>query len=73
LTGRIVTYPAAYDPGLILCSRTQHRGYVVAARSGELGLASAPALREQLANLAHIRRTAEYPEMSAASGLSLRV
>ena len=46
-----MTYPAAYDAGLILTSRTQRRGYVIAALSGELGLASAPALREQLLNL----------------------
>jgi anti-anti-sigma factor len=51
LIGRIVTHPAAYDAGLILTSRTEHRGYVVAALSGELGLAGAPALREQLLNL----------------------
>jgi anti-sigma B factor antagonist len=51
LIGRIVTHPAAYDAGLILTSRTEHRGYVVAALSGELGLAAAPALREQLLNL----------------------
>jgi anti-sigma B factor antagonist len=49
--GRIVTYPVAYDPGLIVTSRTRHPGYVIAALSGELGLASAPALREQLLNL----------------------
>jgi anti-sigma B factor antagonist len=46
-----VTHPAAYDVGLILTSRTEHRGYVIAALSGELGLAAAPALREQLLNL----------------------
>jgi anti-sigma B factor antagonist len=51
LIGRIVTHPAAYDAGLILTSRTEHRGYVIAALSGELGLAAAPALREQLLNL----------------------
>jgi len=46
-----VTYPAAYDTGLIVTSRIQHRGYVIAALNGELGLAAAPALREQLLNL----------------------
>ena len=46
-----MTHPAAYDAGLILTSRTEHRGYVIAALSGELGLAAAPALREQLLNL----------------------
>jgi anti-sigma B factor antagonist len=49
--GRIVTHPVAYDTGLIVTSRTRHHGYVVAALSGELGLAAAPALREQLLNL----------------------
>jgi anti-anti-sigma factor len=49
--GRIVTYPVVYDTGLIVTSRTRHPGYVIAALGGELGLASAPALREQLLNL----------------------
>jgi anti-anti-sigma factor len=49
--GRIVIYPAAYDAGLIVTSRTRHPGYVIAALSGELGLASAPGLREQPLNL----------------------
>jgi anti-sigma B factor antagonist len=49
--GRIVTHPPAYDTGLIVTSRTRHRGYVIAALSGELGLAAAPVLREQLLNL----------------------
>ena len=44
-------HPAAYDAGLILTFGTEHRGYVMAALSGELDLASAPALREQLLNL----------------------
>ena len=46
-----MTHRAAYDTGLSLTSRTHRRGYVVAALSGELGLAAAPALREQLLNL----------------------
>ena len=46
-----MTSPRAYDAGLILTSRTERRGYVIAALSGELDLASAPALREQLLSL----------------------
>jgi len=43
-----VTYSAA--PSLSLTSRTE-RGYVIATLRGELGIASAPALREQLLSL----------------------
>jgi len=73
-----VTYPAAYDADLILTSRTQHRGCVVAALSGELGLAAAPALREQLLNLLHPAPSQLIIDLSAvrsadANGLAVLV
>jgi anti-sigma B factor antagonist len=51
-----VTYSAAPDASLShaslsLTSRRDRGGYVVAALRGELGIASAPALREQLLSL----------------------
>jgi anti-anti-sigma factor len=46
-----VTHPAAPDASLGLTTRTERGGYVIAALSGELGIASAPALREQLLGL----------------------
>jgi anti-anti-sigma factor len=78
LIGPIETYPAAYDAGLILTSRTQHRGYVVAALSGELDLASAPALRQQLASLLRPAASRLIIDLSAvrsadASGLAVLV
>jgi anti-sigma B factor antagonist len=50
--GSAVTHSAAHDDAsLSLTSRTDRGGYVIAALSGELGIASAPALREQLLSL----------------------
>ena len=49
--GSAVTHSAAHDASLSLPSRTDRGGYVIAALSGELGIASAPALREQLLSL----------------------
>ena len=46
-----MTHSAAHDASLGLTSRTDRGGYVIAALSGELGIASAPALREQLRSL----------------------
>jgi hypothetical protein len=43
-----VTHSAADETGLSLASRADRGGYVIAALRGELGIASAPALREQL-------------------------
>lgn len=73
-----MTYPAAYDAGLILTSRTEHCGYVIAALSGELGLTSAPALREQLLNLLRPAASRLIIDLSAvrsadASGLAVLV
>ena len=42
---------AAQETSLSLTSRTNRGGYVVAALGGDLGAASAPALREQLFSL----------------------
>ncbi len=44
-------YPATYDAGLRLTSRTGHGGQVIAALRGDLDIASAPDLREQLIDL----------------------
>ena len=49
--GSAVTHSAAHDASLSLTSRTDRGGYVIAALRGELGIASAPALREQLLSL----------------------
>jgi len=49
--GSAVTHAAAHEASLSLTSRTNRGGYVIAALSGDLGIASAPALREQLISL----------------------
>jgi anti-sigma B factor antagonist len=50
--GSAVTHSAARDDAsLSLTSRTDRSGYVISALSGELGIASAPALRKQLLSL----------------------
>ena len=46
-----MTHPAAHDASRGLPSRADRGGYVVAELSGELGIASAPALRDQLLSL----------------------
>jgi hypothetical protein len=51
LIGRPVIYPATYATGLSLTSRTGPGGQVIAALRGDLDIASAPALREQLIDL----------------------
>jgi anti-sigma B factor antagonist len=51
VTGSAVTHPAADQASLTLTSRADRGGYVIAALSGDLGIASAPALREQLLSL----------------------
>jgi anti-anti-sigma factor len=72
-----VTHSAADDASLSLTSRTDRGGYVIAALDGELGIASAPALREQLRGLL---RTASQliidlsaVEHADASGLAVLV
>ena len=49
--GSAVTHPVAHEASLSLTSRTDRGGYVIVVLSGELGIASAPALREQLRSL----------------------
>jgi anti-anti-sigma factor len=73
-----VTYPAAHDAGLRLSTRAGHDGYVVAALSGELDIASAPALREQLLSLLRPAASRLIIDLSAvqyadASGLAVLV
>ena len=46
-----MTYPIAHDGNLRLTARTERGGYVIAALRGELDIASAPRLREQLLGL----------------------
>jgi len=46
-----VTHSAAYEASLSLTSRTNRGGYVIVTLSGNLGVASAPALREQILSL----------------------
>lgn len=72
-----VTHSAAYEASLSLTSRTNRGGYVIAALSGNLGIASAPALREQILSLL---RAASYliidlsaVEHADASGLAALV
>jgi anti-anti-sigma factor len=51
VAGSAVTHSAADDASLSLPSRADRGGYVIAALGGELGIASAPALRGQLRSL----------------------
>jgi anti-sigma B factor antagonist len=66
------------DASLSLTSRTDRGGYVIAALSGELGIASAPALREQLLSLlrpaaSHLIIDLSAVEHADASGLAVLV
>ncbi len=73
-----VTHSTAHeDASLSLTSRTDRGGYVIAALSGELGIASAPALREQLHSLlraaSHLIIDLSAVEDADASGLAVLV
>ena len=73
-----MSHPPGYDAGLILTFRTEQRGYVMAALSGQLDLASAPALREELLNLLRPAASRLIIDLSAvrsadASGLAVLV
>ena len=46
-----MTYSAAHEANLRFTSPTDRGGYAIAALSGDLGIASGPALREQLRSL----------------------
>jgi anti-anti-sigma factor len=77
VTGSAVTHSAAHDASLSLTSRADRGGYVVAELSGELGIASAPALREQLISLlraaSHLIIDLSAVEHADASGLAVLV
>jgi anti-sigma B factor antagonist len=72
-----VTHSAAYEASLSLTSRTNRGGYVIATLSGNLGSASAPALREQILNLlrtaSHLIIDLSAVEHADASGLAALV
>jgi anti-anti-sigma factor len=72
-----VMHSAAHEASLSLTSRTDRGGYLIAALSGELGIASAPALREQLLNLiraaSHLIIDLTAVEHADASGLAVLV
>jgi anti-sigma B factor antagonist len=72
-----VTHPAADDASLSLITCTERGGYVIAALRGELGIASAPALREQLLSLlraaSHLIIDLSAVEHADASGLEVLV
>jgi anti-sigma B factor antagonist len=73
-----VTHSAADDASLSLTSRTDRGGYVIATLSGELGIASASALREQLVSLLRPAASQLIIDLSAvehadASGLAVLV
>jgi anti-anti-sigma factor len=77
VTGSAVTHSAAPDDSLSLASRTDRGGYVIATLSGELDIASAPALREQLLSLlraaSHLILDLSAVEHADASGLAVLV
>jgi anti-sigma B factor antagonist len=72
-----VTYSAAHEASLSLPCRANRGGYVVVALSGELGIAAAPALREQLFDLlrvaSHLILDLSAVEHADASGLAVLV
>ena len=72
-----MTHCAAHDASLSLISRADRGGYVIATLSGDLGIASAPALREQLLSLlrtaSHLILDLSAVEHADASGLTVLV
>jgi anti-sigma B factor antagonist len=77
VTGSAVTHSAVDQASLSLTTRADRDGYVIAALSGELGIASAPALREQLLSLlraaSHLIIDLSAVEHADASGLVVLV
>jgi anti-sigma B factor antagonist len=75
--GNAVIYAPAHDASLSLTSRTDRGGYVIATLRGKLGIASAPALREQLLSLlraaSHLIIDLSAVEHADASGLAVLV
>lgn len=72
-----MTHSAAGEPSLSLTSRTNRGGYVIAALSGELGVESAPALREHILGLlraaSHLIIDLSAVEHADANGLAALV
>jgi anti-sigma B factor antagonist len=72
-----VTHSAADEPSLSLTSRTNRGGYVIAALSGDLGVESAPALREHILGLlraaSHLVIDLSAVEHADANGLAALV
>ena len=72
-----MTHSAADETSLGLACRAERGGYVIAALRGELGIASAPALREQLLSLlraaSHLSIDLSAVEHADASGLAVLV
>ena len=72
-----MTHCAAAEASLGLPCRADRGGYVITALSGELGIASAPALREQLLSLlraaSHLILDLSAVEHADASGLAVLV
>ena len=78
MTASAVTHSAAHDDASLSLTTRAYRGaYVIAALSGELGIASAPALREQLRSLlraaSHLVIDLSAVEHADASGLAVLV
>jgi anti-sigma B factor antagonist len=77
VTGSAVTHSTAHEASLSLPSPADRGGYVIAALRGELGIASAPALREQLLSLlrgaSHLIIDLSAVEHADASGLAVLV
>jgi anti-sigma B factor antagonist len=77
VTGSAVTHSTVHEASLSLPSPTDRGGYVIAALRGELGIASAPALREQLLSLlrgaSHLIIDLSAVEHADASGLAVLV
>ena len=72
-----MTHSAAHDDSLSLTCRTDRSGYVIGALGGELGITSAPALREQLRSLlsaaSQVIIDLSAVERADASGLAVLV
>jgi anti-sigma B factor antagonist len=72
-----VTHSAADEPSLSLTSRTNRGGYVIAELSGDLGVESAPALREHILGLlraaSHLIIDLSAVEHADANGLAALV
>jgi anti-anti-sigma factor len=77
VTGTAVTPFAAREASLSLPCPADRGGYVIAALGGELGIASAPALREQLLGLlraaSHLILDLSAVQHADASGLAVLV